>query len=517
MTPSSLSTRAQPSVVFDRLRSLPLERLALALAVGMAVSLLWLGPHLPMTDLPQHAAQVALWRDLLLGRSAWTEIVRINLLTPYLIGYGLTLPLAFVLPLETAVRLVLSAALIAFVLASMALRRRLGGDARLDWLIPVGWFGFAWQWGFYTFLVASPVAILFLIVVHRACTLPSVGRNALVVAIGIALLFAHGLLFITFVPVGGVMALWCCRRDTLSVIVGRLLPFAILVLVCLVFRWASAQVEGAMHYDIVDFGDDLWLRPFRLLLYVTNVDFATGTVELKMSVLLLVTPALLRCRLNKGVPLVPFVVLSILLMCMPVYAFQTGFLFHRFALFILPFYVLMFRPPAPDTDSMPGAWIVPILAYVVVLGIQFERVRGFAAEARGFDTVLGAAEPGKRALSLVFDPSSESAASRTAYLHFPLWYQADKGGFVDFNFAEFHPQIVRFRNDAQPYFTAHLGWHPELYDGSLQHAALYDYLFVRGDEAEVTEIIRRNACPLTVRAADHDWTLLQRGTCPVAP
>ena len=61
------------------------------LAALWGAGIFWLAPHPPMVDLPQHAAQVALLRDLLQGASPWADFFRVNWITPYLIGYGLAL------------------------------------------------------------------------------------------------------------------------------------------------------------------------------------------------------------------------------------------------------------------------------------------------------------------------------------------------------------------------------------------------------------------------------------------
>ncbi len=39
--------------------------------VLLAGALFWIAPRPPMGDLPQHAGQVALWRDLIKGTSPW--------------------------------------------------------------------------------------------------------------------------------------------------------------------------------------------------------------------------------------------------------------------------------------------------------------------------------------------------------------------------------------------------------------------------------------------------------------
>ncbi len=133
----------------DRLAAIADNRAVFwATAMGF-VGLLWLSPRLPMVDLPQHAAQVVMLRDLLLSASAWTDLVEINLGTPYLAGYLLALPLTLVMPVSTALSAVLSLSLAGMIAASVALREEAGADARLDWLFLPAFFGLAWKWGYY--------------------------------------------------------------------------------------------------------------------------------------------------------------------------------------------------------------------------------------------------------------------------------------------------------------------------------------------------------------------------------
>jgi hypothetical protein len=85
-----------------------IARVAFFLTVIYAGAMFWLAPHPPMADLPQHAGQITLWRDLLLGQSPWQSLVNINYFTPYLIGYGLALPLTFLMPVAAALKLLLT-------------------------------------------------------------------------------------------------------------------------------------------------------------------------------------------------------------------------------------------------------------------------------------------------------------------------------------------------------------------------------------------------------------------------
>jgi hypothetical protein len=143
MHPSSLAYRLR-----RLLEEVEIERLAFVATVLFAGATFWFAPRLPMTDLPQHAGQVAVWHDLLLGTSPWQSLVYVNYFTPYLVGYGAALLLSFVMPVWAALNLLLAFAYYGLVAACVALRARLGGDRRLDWLFLPGFFGYAYSWGF---------------------------------------------------------------------------------------------------------------------------------------------------------------------------------------------------------------------------------------------------------------------------------------------------------------------------------------------------------------------------------
>ncbi|MFP3374257.1 hypothetical protein, partial [Pseudomonas sp. SIMBA_068] len=81
------------------------------------------------------------------GQSPWAPLLRINLFTPYLLGYGAAAALSFVMPVTAAFKVMLTLSFYGFVAAYVALRRRLGTDPRLDWLCVPGFFGFAYEFG----------------------------------------------------------------------------------------------------------------------------------------------------------------------------------------------------------------------------------------------------------------------------------------------------------------------------------------------------------------------------------
>jgi len=217
------------------------DRVLFIAAVAWGAALFWMAPYPPMIDLPQHAGQVVVLHDLLLGRSPWADLVRINLLTPYLIGYGLTLALSFVMPVVVALKLLLSAAFCGFVAGCVLLRRSFGGDPRLDWLFIPGFFGMAYYWGFFTYLITVPLGVLFLVLAHRYAESPQPRTGWLIFAAGVGLFFSHGLVFLMATCAGGAFLL--VRHRRLERIVRLALPYLALAALFAVFFVINRKLE----------------------------------------------------------------------------------------------------------------------------------------------------------------------------------------------------------------------------------------------------------------------------------
>lgn len=114
---------------------------------------------------------------------------------------------------------------------------------------------------------------------------------------------------------------------------------------------------------------------------------------------------------------------------------------------------------------------------------------------------------------MVFDRDSSAASNKVVYLHFPTWYQADRHGFVDFNFADFHPQIVRFRPEAPAIRQEFVAKFKD-FNWQTDRAWIYDYFFIRGEASRVDWLKARSPCKLTLVAADAPWFLVRRDSCP---
>jgi hypothetical protein len=117
----------------------------------------------------------------------------------------------------------------------------------------------------------------------------------------------------------------------------------------------------------------------------------------------------------------------------------------------------------------------------------------FAKESRPLNEVLAAAEPGQRARFFVADIASPAAHNLMAYVHFPLWYQVEKGGLVDFNFAYFVSGIVRYRSD--------------------RPAPAYRYYLIGGADEVPARFLPPGGCaPVLVKRAE-TWSLFESVKC----
>ena len=454
-------------------------RLALWITVLLAGGTVWLAPHLPLADLAQHAAQVSLCHDLLLGTSKWQPLVEVNYSTPYWLGFGLALLLSFVVPVSAALKIVLMLSYWGFVAGAVLLRRRLGADPRLDWLSVMPFFGLAWLYGFFPFLVALPVGMAFIVLAQGYARAPTRGLGGAVLGLGVLLFFSHGLVFIFSIAVGAAF-LAIHRPSPASV-----LPYLLLGATCL----AYVLLRPAATTLLATRPDWLGLGGLNYLVFFPMGSPTIDPLLAPLVPLLLAASLLLGSRFNRNkAAVVPLIVLLLWIVLVPETLMETYFVGSRFAVFFLPFVALLFAPaPAPGWRLLP----IVLLTWAA-LGVQVERLLAFAAESRDFEAVLAAAEPGYRAQQQVLDMTSPAAHTPMAYQNFALWYQAEMAGFVDFNFAAYPTQVVRFRD---PKTQTELP------------ASAYRYVFVRGVVPQTSD------CRWQPRTTAGAWTLLENVGC----
>ncbi|MCR4470493.1 hypothetical protein [Burkholderia sp. SCN-KJ] len=516
-TVSGSLPRAWPYRTADRaLRALFVATVA---AAGL---LFWLAPHPPMVDLPQHAAQVATLRDMLRGQSPWAPLLRINLFTPYLLGYGAAALLSFVMPVAAAFKVMLTLSFYGFVAAYLALRRRLGSDPRLDWLCVPGFFGFAYEFGLYSYLVAAPVAMIFLALALDYAEQPTFRRGAVLALVNLALFFSHGLIFVFANAIGGLFLL-VRRPRTFSRALLAAWPYAVLAFVTVLYALLHRDVDLAPMYPFtVIWTINPLVRMFAAMIYPWGITAADSSVLVFL--LIVAAPLLLASKANRNITAyVPAIVVTIVWFGVPRFAINTFFLFPRFALFLLPFYALMFREPVPGEPGRVGTpWLsraTQLILAAICIGFiaqQSMRVLRFADESADFDTVANAIEPAQRGLAIIIDRASAAADNPYVYENFALWYQAEHRGFVDFNAARFPPQIVRFRLDRLPGvgpsdvaplpLYQHFNW-------QRHQGRLYRYFIVRAETPLPDAFFANPDCRVVRVKTAGEWSVYEKQAC----
>jgi hypothetical protein len=494
-------------------------RLSVICCAAIGLGVIWLPARPPMVDLPQHGAQLGLLRDLLDGRSRWGELVRLNLLTPYLLGYCLAAPLTFVVSPLVAMKAVLTAAYIAFVWLCRSIREALTSTSQLDALFCIPFFGFAYGWGFYTYLAAAPIGLLFIRVLLTYSRSNSISAGMTAAAVGLVVLFSHGFVFLFAGAIGGVL-LMVHSRGPLD-LAKRSWPFApALAVAAGLFLMAGERGirTGADSGHTIFFGS--WAERFWSVLRGA-LDGPAANWPAVVAMLLFALPFLggLAIDWRRREPVAIAATTLIALVLTPSFAWSTALLYQRLPLFLLPAYAWLFTEPeatAPGLARIFAPRLTAACAVIAAAILSKHLIDGlaFADEAKDFDQVLAVAQPGQRAAMLIFDQESRAIKTKFVYLNFPAWYAAERGGFVDYSFAIVHTEMMRFLPAAVPDFPEYVALHPQFFNWSADQGWRYRYFFIRRAEPLNAAYFAGAPAPPKPIAHAGEWTLYENPTAP---
>jgi hypothetical protein len=493
-----------------------LSRFAPWLVFVVGVAVIWIPPWPPMADLPQHAGQAGLLKDLILGHSPWANEVRINLFTPYLIGYALATPLAMVMPMAAALKTVLTVAYAAFGLIGIAIADELGASRRLDSFHFVSFFGFAYSWGLYTFLVAAPVGLAFIWLAILYARQGGARLGLALTSLGLALLFSHGLVFLLSLPIGAAIVL--VRNPQFRQAASRSWPFVPpLVMAALIFfvmGRTEPNVSGALGARV-----DMGPAVLRLLRFVCGAFGYPGQLPIVCFILMMAAPFLggLKMDMRRRESLVIAVGTIGAAALAPDWLWGVLFVQPRLTLFLPSAWAWLFsesQTPAPLTGRRLD--VVAAATGLLALGPHLVQAVRFAAETRDFTAVLERAQPGRRAIGLVLDMHTATGVDPAVYEYFPSWYQADRHGFVDHSLAAFHTEVVRFRTVPPVYASGILPFAASHFDWRRDDGGRYDYFFVRSAGSVPARLFAGAPCSPKLVAEHGEWRLFERSDCATA-
>ncbi len=490
---------------------------ALLLCACVALVPLWSVKYPPMVDLPQHAAQVFVWSHFDDPAFDFPGVYSLNYRTPYLLGYALTRVFAVFLPMHAALKMVVSATVLGLPLALWHLLSVTGGDR---WWALLGFplaYGFAFYWGFLNFLVAVPVAVLFVAAGLRAVGEPSWRRGWVLGALALAVFMSHALAFAVTVPAVGLVALTGCvsppgspegdgggLRRAVRLIVPLALP-ALLVPLWVLLAGRYDAAVGVAQGNV--WAESPWERLVDLPLLLVGAPQSKGLWWLGgLGVLL----AVLTFGVVHRRPVhlwMPVLVAAAIFFLAPNRALGTWFVYPRLAVF-LPLFALVPLGVASASWRRRGARAALV---ALVLGWSLFLIPGFRAvdrDARGFDQLLEEMAPGRRVLGLIFEPGLRHQLGLPVFGHFHLWYQGTKGGRVEYSFAMSFQSLVRYREGVSPLAQPGLAHQPDRFDW--QRDGRFDYFVVRSDTALGPVLFADATAPVTLVRRAGSWWLYHR-------
>jgi hypothetical protein len=432
-------------------------RASFALLAAFACALLWASRYPPMTDLPQHAAQLAVWSHH--DDAAWGFAARyeINPRTPYMLGYLLARPFAGLGALA-ALKVVLTAAALGLPLAALALLRATGADPWWSLLAFPVFFGFNFSWGFLEFLVATPLAVLAVALAVRHCRAPAAGSAAALASLLTATLATHALAFGAAAAACGLLAAAALPRARRRL--ALLLPFPLPVAAALAWAAVTVRAGGA--------AGDPALRAAAWgsarLASLPGLLAGTGAADLPATILglgFLALPLLWRPR-SGGTAALPFLAAAALYALVPEHWLHYFMLYQRFAPLLLIFFLAGLLPgrPALPPHLLRGCLLALLAAWAALAGARFQR---FAGEAQGFDGVIARLPAAPRLEQAAFAPGSSAFGGLPLFLHFAAYAQAARGGELAHSFARYPHALARYRGYPAEGWNREEGdeWHPE--------------------------------------------------------
>lgn len=462
-----------------------------------------------MVDLPQHAAQIEAIKGVWTGDWKYADLFQITYLTPYWIGYIFALVLSPIVGTVWAVKLVAAAALSSLPWCAWQFLRLYHPPTQLRWLLLPIPFGFAYEWGFLNFLISIPFGFITLkVILAKGEQKAPLWKGILWVHL---LFFAHILTAAMFCAVASflMMTPWKGFKEWLKRMMPQLSVLPALFAFILFTMVGANNVNDPIQWNVG------WNRLPELA--QGFIGGPTLTVGLALAIFALGAPWLLGARLHRNVAyLLPFGLYLAWMLFVPNYMLANYFNYQRFGFVGFPLYLLCFNYAAISAPQKNARLIGAGLAVVSLAVVMFQvnRVITFDREYASYENTIAHAAPEKRMLIFAVDRYS-SISKAPLYLHFPSWYQAQKGGLVDYSFASMFV-IIEYKDKANHPIQPGFEWYPLSFDWQRNQGDTYDYFIFRSLKNPVQWMHARSNCKARLVAHDGAWWLFARTEQPDA-
>ena len=487
---------------------------------------LWLIRYLPMVDYPQQLAVASILRYYGDPARMLQQAYEPALLRPQGLFEVIAAGLAWLMPIEHAGKVVLALSLALVVPAAVALCRRTG---RPDWYALFALavtYNHAFYWGFADNLMAYPLVLAGGALADRLFDRPRFGWREWLPLAGCGLLFyaIHLQFLLVFAGLLGWLAI--ARRPgwkRLATWLSTLVPG--LAVGMGVLRWAHLHAAEVMtgYQDRLQSKQSYYRSVYEKLVNIPDAWFggyADSAQYLLLGLLLLAVLALLvpfprstrpaaEDHLYRSRFLVPALGLVALYFVLP--EFKNGyFVAER----ILPLAFMLAVPSLPVPSSPVRRRMAALLLaglLVLAAGRTSASFLRFGAEVAGLEEILDSTEPGQPLAGLMFSNLVGEYAWPPVLVHFPAYYQVEKGGRLHFSFVQFFNSPVRYRpgqNWEDGLLAEWEEWSPRKFFYP-RHGKRFRYFLLRGDPEHVNAAFGPYLAEIRVRSAGR-WFLIER-------
>jgi hypothetical protein len=518
-------------------------QVAWGLALLFAVVPLWSSQALPLVDLPQHLHLISVLHRLDDSSTLYPELfARRPELTPYLGYYYSVSALSWLMPLEVANRLFLTAYVAGLPLALAFLLRALGRPAWPALLALPFAYGDSFAWGFVNYCASLPLALLTCGLFVRAIAEPARRRSA---AIGLGFSLVAVLLFHVQAFAWLALALPLLLLTTpapegrslkarVPALLG-VLPGVLLFLAWVGLRMSHPQ-EIAPGEPWKAWGPMLSEQNLAFKSFAQNLAELVELRELRFPLLAGITHdgsdqyavrlvfviaaatsvlALFKRGERREGPVARHRMLGLFLSALVLF-FALPFDIRGYMYYLNTRYMHLAAallvcavPPLERVWARRAAWVAALAAVVLMIPLR-SAFAAFDRESRPLEALARAAGDKPRVMGLIYRAGS-AAVRYPVFLHGASWIARERGGLSNFSFASTPHSPLMYRDTPPPTFPSE--WRPAemRWDKQGRH---YDHFLVRGRNPR--EIFgRRLDSELYLAAEQDDFYLVRRR--PSAP
>lgn len=492
--------RASRALTVSPLRAL-LALASLAVTLYVTVGPLLAARYPPMTDLPFHAAHTSIIRHYWDPEWHFHEQFTLRpIAVPYMLHYAIGALLMLVLPPLAATKAA-TALLLLLVPAGMAvlLHGMKKSPSGALFTLPLTYCTLS-HWGFISFVAALGLFAMAIGFAMLTVDRPTPLRRAGLAISLVLLFFTHIFRFPMGIAaaVGAALFLYPATRRFRPILLP-LVPSLALFAIWLAVR--PAQLETGTMPLALDLSrarpDEIWPLLFGAFGDPQEIQLAktfarvAAIVWLGSAIALLAsedfataTRRALRFAVGAGlVPLACAAVFIVLFLVLPMQIGVWWYVYPREAT-AAAFIAIAAFPSLPRPPLARAPFVVALAIAALAYGSFVSRsYAAFDAQTADFSAIVQRIPPAPRLLYLIFDHGG-SARAQTPFIHLPAYVQAERGGFLSFNFAAWGASPMVFRSPAEPGAVVppptpnRWEWLPTLFKVR-QHGRFFDWFLVR--------------------------------------